>query len=143
MSSTRTYSTSLWVELPPSIRPDTEDDTLPPTPPTPPNISLKCPDQYGSAMKPIHTVTRTPNRTGSPRSSLRPIRTSTVSTPSITNGVSWWAGTLAANRPITTISSTARCRRLVGSTSISPGRRFVQITPGARNQTSSTATKTR
>ena len=92
-SSTRTYRTSLWVELPPSIRPETDDDTLPPTPPTPPNRSSKWPDQYGSAMKPTQAATMTANRTGRPRSSLRPTRTSAASTPSITNGVSWWAGT--------------------------------------------------
>ena len=61
-SSTRVYSTSLWVELPPSIRPETDEDTLPPTPPTPPNRSSKCPDQYGSAMKPSQPTTSTPNR---------------------------------------------------------------------------------
>lgn len=94
-------------------------------------------------MKPSQPTTRTPNRMGRPRSSDRPVRTSTASTPSITNGVSWWAGTLAANSPITTPSRTAFWRRLVGSTSASPGRRFAQITRGARNQTSRIATNAR
>lgn len=94
-------------------------------------------------MKPTHTATTTANSSGSPRSSHRPSSTRAASTPSITNGVSWWAGTQARNRPINTSSSTTRWRRSVGSTSASPGRNRVQIMCGARNHTSRTATNTR
>lgn len=39
--ATRTYSTSLWTVLPPSMRPDTLEETLPPSEPIPPNSSSK------------------------------------------------------------------------------------------------------
>ncbi|MFD4989601.1 hypothetical protein [Streptomyces sp. NPDC058374] len=137
------YSTSWWVAEPPSTRPATDEVTLAPNPPIPPKSSSKWPDQYGSAKKQSHPTAITARSSGSPRRAQRPTTTSTATTPSITNGVSWWEGTAATKSASTTQSSTVRRPGVVGATAASPGSTPAGGAPVGRNHISSTAAKAR
>ena len=84
----REYSTSLCSAVLPTIRPDTLVDRLEPRLPTPLNMSVRCPDQYGTAAKLTHAAKITPSSIGSPRSRHLRAITSPADATTMKNGVS-------------------------------------------------------